>query len=107
MPSGTAKVRSSLLRFLRVRLPTSGIFSHSESVTTAIPRVNMRIVAVTFGALRDASPVPPPRAPRDGCANANPWFGRLARRLFQLPHHQLRMWYRQRGCTRCWGPEIV
>lgn len=36
--SDTTNDLSSLLRFFRVRLPTSGMLSHSSSVTTARPR---------------------------------------------------------------------
>lgn len=47
--SGTTNDLSSLLRFFLVRLPTSGIFSHSESVTAASPRFKSANCCWIFG----------------------------------------------------------
>lgn len=47
--SGTTNDLSSLLRFFLVRLPTSGMFSHSSSVTTAKPRFRSANCCWIFG----------------------------------------------------------
>lgn len=52
MVSGTAKARpslGSLFRFLPVRLPGSGKFSHSTSVTAASPRFKSANCVWSFG----------------------------------------------------------
>lgn len=47
--SGTTNDLSSFLRFFRVRLPTSGMFSHSSSVTTDSPRLRSANCCWIFG----------------------------------------------------------
>lgn len=47
--SGTTNDLSSRFRFLRVRLPTSGIFSHSASVTALRPRFRSANCCCSFG----------------------------------------------------------
>lgn len=128
--SGTTNDLSSLLRFFRVRLPTSGMFSHSSSVTTARPRFKSANCCCIFG--RSARCFANSAFSKASLADENeepvqymefnktnqerqtfelfsehPCSCRLAHRFDPLPRRRLHKWYRRINHIRYLDLEIV